>query len=101
MCGLRFFEIYINLGCATLGDYNLSFLMGSLYMSLTSPATLEHLEFNIGFRHHYTYFNPYKFIEDLCDAHVWWSSLDSTTHPIGSRLQSRTSKARLFGRLIF
>jgi nicotinic acid mononucleotide adenylyltransferase len=57
-------------------------LMRSLSISLTSPATLEHLEFNIE-----------TFYEDLCGADAWrhldsWSDLDSiTTHPTGSRLQ--------------
>jgi hypothetical protein len=57
----------------------LSSLMGSLSISLTSPATLEHLEFNIRFR----FFSREKFH----DADVW-RLLDSiTTHPTGSRLK--------------
>jgi hypothetical protein len=72
----------------------LSFLMGSLGMSLTSPASLEHLEFDIRFQDSYPFdsdiitpFNPDRFIENLRDADVW-SHLDSIiTHPAGSRLK--------------
>ena len=69
-------------------DFNvLSFLMGSLCTSLTSPATLEHLEFNIRFRGNILNFDSNTFYENLRDADVW-SHLDSiTTHPTGSRLQ--------------
>lgn len=53
--------------------------MGSLCISLTSPATLEHLEFN-GCDSTYN-------LENLRDADLW-SSLDFiTTHQAGSRLQ--------------
>jgi len=84
MCRLRFFEAYVDLESATMDDFNiLSFLMGSLCISLTSPATLEHLELNILF---YNYHSD-PFIENLRNANVW-SLLDSiTTHPTGSRLQ--------------
>jgi hypothetical protein len=80
MSRLRFFQIYIDLGSATTKDFDiLSSLMGSLCISLTSPATLEHLEFNIRFRH--------IFYENLRDADAW-RHLDSiATHPTGSRLQ--------------
>ena len=55
-------------------------------ISLTSPATLEHLEFNIRFRD-YINFNSYRFYDNLRDADVW-SHLDSiVTHPAGSRLR--------------
>jgi hypothetical protein len=86
MCRLRFFEIHVHLGSATLYDFNiLSFLMRSLCISLTSPATLEHLEFNVLFRG--TILNRHKFYKDLRDADAW-SHLDSiTTHPDGSQLQ--------------
>ena len=69
--------------------------MGSLGMSLTSPATLEHLEFGIRFSDRIGFgerlvtphFNSDRFIEDLRDADVW-SHLDSiTTHPGSSRLK--------------
>ena len=89
MCHLRFFQIFAHLGSATTYNFCiLSFLMGSLSISLTSPATLEHLEFNISF-----HFYPEEFIcndifhQDLRKAHVW-SHLDSiATHATGSRLQ--------------
>ena len=88
VCRLRFFEIDVDLGPATMYDFNiLSFLMGSLCISLTSPATLEHLKFDISFRGNNNYFECYTFYEGLRDADVW-SHLDSiTTRSIGSRLQ--------------
>lgn len=96
ICGLRVFKIDFDLGPATVDDLGvLSFLMGSLGMSLTSPATLEHLEFSIRFSDRIGFgerlvtphFNSDRFIEDLRDADVW-SHLDSiTTHPGGSRLK--------------
>jgi len=52
--------------------------MRSLCISLTSPATLEHLKLGIQC-------DNSTFYEDIPDV---WSHLDSiTTHPIGSRLQ--------------
>jgi hypothetical protein len=90
MCRLRFFKIDVNLGSATVRDFEvLSFLMGSLCISLTSPATLEHLEFNIFFRGSDNNFihSFDRFYEDLRDADAW-SHLDSiASHPTGSRLQ--------------
>jgi hypothetical protein len=81
-----FFEIYIDLGPGSWHDfYILSYLMGSLRISLTSPATLEHLNFNIRFER----VDYDKFYEVLryADASVW-SRLDSiATDPSGSRLQ--------------
>jgi hypothetical protein len=72
MSRLRFLEIYLDL---------LSFLMGSLSFSLTSP---DHLEFNIQI-HGYNRFNPNTFYRNLRNA---WSHLDSIAiHPNGSRLQ--------------
>jgi hypothetical protein len=91
MYHLRFFEIYISLGSGTMYDFDiLSFLIGSLCISLTSPATLKHLEFNIRFRGGYDLDNDFDsdiFYENLRDADVW-SHLDSIiTHPSGSQLQ--------------
>jgi hypothetical protein len=61
----------------------LSFLMSSLRISLTSPATLEHLKLNIDFRCFY----DDNFSEKLRHADVW-RRLDSiATHPTGSRLR--------------
>jgi hypothetical protein len=90
ICRLRFLEIGVRLGSATMHDFDiLSFLMGSLCISLTSPATLEHLKFNISFSS-YNDFILYReewFYEQLRDADAW-SYLDSiTSHPIGSQLQ--------------
>ena len=77
MRGLHFFEMYIELDSANIRDFDiLAFLMGSLWMSLTSPATLEHLQFNILFRGHINDFSSHRFIENLCDADAW-SHLDS------------------------
>ena len=102
MCHLRFLEIHINLRSGKSYDFDiLSFLMRSLCSSLTSPATLEHLEFNIWFCANSNEFefeyddsdsdsDDYEvstFYDDLRDADVW-RQLDSiTTHPTGSRLQ--------------
>jgi len=85
MCRLRFFEIGI---ITIMHDFDiLSFLMRSLCISLTSPATLEHLKFHFTFRGDSNYFNHNRFYEDLRDADVW-RHLDSIiTHPTGSRLQ--------------
>jgi hypothetical protein len=84
MCSLRFFEIYVVLSSATLSFFDiLSFLMGSLCISLTSLATWSS---TLGGRD-YVRYNSYRFIANLCDADVW-TRLDSiTTHPAGSRLQ--------------
>jgi hypothetical protein len=88
MCRLRFFEIDVNPASASMRDFNiLSFLMRSLCVSLTVPATLEHLKLQIWFRGDDNHFDHYGFYEDLRDADVW-SHLDSIiTHPTGSRLQ--------------
>ena len=91
MCRLRFFEIYVNFCYDTIQDFDiiLSFLMGSLCISLTSPATLEHLKIYAKFRgHERASVSDYNgFYENLRDAEVW-SHLDSiTTIPTGSRLQ--------------
>jgi hypothetical protein len=88
MCRLRFLEIDIGLGPATMRDFDiLSLLMGSLCISLTSPATLQHLNFIIRFRGSDNDFDNYAVYEDLRGAEVW-SRLDSiTSHPTGSRLQ--------------
>jgi hypothetical protein len=67
----------------------LSFLMGSLSISLTFPATLEHLKFNISFRGSDNDFirREENFYEDLRRADAW-RYLDSiTSHPTGSQLQ--------------
>jgi len=59
-------------------------LIHSLCISLTSPGTLEHLQFNIYFHDAPNTVND-PFYEKLCDA---WSQLDSiTTYTIGSQLQ--------------
>ena len=86
MCRLRFLEVYINLN-SIMRDFNLlSSFMESLCISLTSPATLEHLKFNFQYRNNY-YGWHYTLYGDLCNAGVW-RHLDSiTTHPTGSRLQ--------------
>ena len=89
MCRLRFFKMEIRLGSATEHDFNiLSFLMGSLRTSLTSPATLEHLEFNISFQGLFNIFNQHSLYHSLGHYTDVWSRLDSiTSHPTGSRLQ--------------
>ena len=88
VCRPRFFEINVILSSGTMRDFDiLSSLMGSLRISLTSPATLEHFKFNIFFRGDSNEFDFYEFYEDLRDADVW-RHLDSiATDPTGSRLQ--------------
>ena len=59
--------------------------MGSVCISLTSPAALEHLELNIQLRGDITYFE--QFYEKLRGTDAW-SHLDSlTTNPASSQLQ--------------
>jgi hypothetical protein len=87
MCRLRIFEIYAYLVDASMEEFDIwSSVMDSLCMSITSPATLEHLKFNICFHGNTKNdFDNHKFYEDLRNV---WSHLDSiTTHPTGSRLQ--------------
>ena len=90
MCRLRSFEVYVILNFNTRCSFDivLSFLMGSLHISLTSPATLEYLKFYIKIRGCETSPNFHDvFCGNLRDADVW-SHLDSiTTIPTGSRLQ--------------
>jgi hypothetical protein len=88
MCRLRYFEIDFN--TIDMDHFNiLSFLIRSLRVSLTSPATLEHLKLNIwswicGDNLHSAL---YAFYVKLRDADIW-NHLDSIiTLPIGSRLQ--------------
>jgi hypothetical protein len=60
----------------------LSLLLDSLFISLTSPATLEHLEFNIRF---------YAAVDDVHNSANFrnaWTRLDSiTTYPTSSQLK--------------
>jgi len=88
MCRLRSLEIKIGPRSAKMRHFALlPFLMRSLSISLTSPATLERLKFNIAFEGHDNQFDHYEFYKDLRAADVW-SHLDSIiTHLTGSRLQ--------------
>ena len=88
MCRLRVLEIYIDTSSTRLRDFDtLSFLIRSLRVSLTSPATLEHIKFSIVFTGNDDNFLHAEFYDDLRDADVW-GHLDSIiTHPTGSRLQ--------------
>ena len=89
MCCLRVLEIYVDPASAYMRDFNsLSFVMRSLRLSLTTPATLEHLRFKILFAGNSNSFNYYALFNDLRDSDVW-RHLDSiVTHPTGSRLQT-------------
>jgi hypothetical protein len=61
--------------------------MGSLCISLTSPATLEHLTFKFSFGYSLFQSSFSAFCGGLRGADGW-RHLDSiTTHPTGSRLQ--------------
>ena len=65
----------------------LSYWMGSLYASLISPATLEHLELNIKFFDSIEDFDLNTLSVNLRGADAL-NHLDSiTTHPAGSQLQ--------------
>jgi hypothetical protein len=87
LCRLRFLEVHIVFSTSRRDFRILSSLMESLCISLASPATLEHLEFNIRFYNCYSDFDSNIFYEDLGDADAW-SHLDSiATHLTGSRLQ--------------
>ena len=90
MCRLRSFEIYVGFDYDAMLDFDifLTFLMGSLRISLTSPATLEHLKFYIEFRgNEIGLVFQDEFCGNLRDAEVW-SHLDSiTTLPTCSLLQ--------------
>ena len=86
MCRLRVFEIYIHFNYETMHGLKnlLSFLMRSLCMSLTSPATLEHLKFHINIRGQETNSNYFDFFDILS----YTGPLDSiSTLPTASRLQ--------------
>jgi hypothetical protein len=83
MCRLRSFDAELFASTITDGMHTLSMLIRSLCVSLTLPATLEHLTFHMSFAPHND--NP-RFYEDLRDADAW-SGLDSIiTHPTGSQL---------------
>ena len=90
MCRLRFFEIRAHLSSGSIHDFNtLPLITGSLCMSLTSPATLEHLLFNIWLYDDDDHIVVHKdeIYHDLRCAKAW-SYLDSiTTLPTGSQLQ--------------
>ena len=90
MCRLRVLEIYgdIDLSSPTTWDFNiLSLLIRPLRISLTPPATLAHLKFDIEFTGNDFYFDLDGLFNSLHDA-GFWSHLDPIiTHPTGSRLQ--------------
>ena len=51
MCRLRVLEIYVDPCSAIMSDFGfLSFVIRSLRVSLTFPATLEHIKFDIVFK---------------------------------------------------
>ena len=97
MCRLRVLEIYIDPSSATMSDFGmLSFLIRSLLVSLTSPATLEHLKFDISFEPyaHRFYQDRALFFDDLRNAGVWSHLGSIITLPTGSRLQRVDIKIR-------
>ena len=81
---LHVFEIYVRYA----SDLDtLSLLMRSLRVSLTSPATLEHLKITIEFEGNDNHFNYYALFDELRDADVWHHLDSMIAHPIGSLLQ--------------
>ena len=89
MCRLRVLEIYIDPCSSDMNDFTiLSFFILSLRVSLTSPATLEHLMFNIVYSGRFNRFTQDEFFHNFRDHANVWRDLDSIiTHPTGSRLQ--------------
>ena len=86
ICRLRFFEIDVDLGPLNSYDFDiLSFLMGSLRLSLTSPATLEHLKFSISLQGEVGDVDCEMFYEYI--RYIWTHLDPISTHPTGSRLQ--------------
>lgn len=90
MCRLLYFETSVGVPADGLyTDSNLaalSVLMRSLYMSLTPPATLEHLKLHLYFLD-LDDFDMDSFYAELHDDDIW-SILDSiVTRPIGSQLK--------------
>jgi len=86
MCRLRVFEIHLCtvISTAATGIHTLLPLMDSLYISLTSPATLEHLKVSIVYEGGD---DPFSSIDSVYNPDVW-RHLDSIiTRPTGSRLQ--------------
>jgi hypothetical protein len=87
MCRLRYFEINANPDSADMDDFNiLSFLIRSLCVSLTSPATFEHLKLKICFCGHHN-FDYRRLPEELRNADIWSHLNSIITRPIGSRLK--------------
>ena len=85
MCRLRFFQIDLDLSDSedTMYDLDvLAFLMRSLHISLTSPATLEHLKLNICFPRGADY-ECERFYNNLRSAKIWSILTLITTHPTG------------------
>jgi hypothetical protein len=90
MCCLHVFKINVHPSSATMSGFDiLSFLMHSLRVSLTSPATLKHLKFNIVFEANSNHFNYCALFDDLCDADVWSHLNSIITHPTGSHTRDR------------
>jgi hypothetical protein len=81
MCCLRVFEIYILPDPAIF-----SLLMCSLRISLTSPATLEHIKVNFIFDNDGDYYDN-ELLDDFRDADVWCPLDSIITHPTSSQLQ--------------
>ena len=88
MCNLRVLEIYTDPSYSSTENFDIfPFLIRSLRTSLISPATLEHIIFNIVFEGCYRHneIDYHSFFDDLRCA---WSHLDPIIiHPSGSRLK--------------
>jgi hypothetical protein len=83
MSCVRSLETYLGFGHGSEDEFDtLSFFLGSLSISLTSP---EQLKFNIGFD---TLLSPFEHDTFYVNLRNAWSHLDSiTTHPTSSQLQ--------------
>ena len=88
MSHLRVLEFYVDPHSTTISHFSiLSFFIRSLRVSSSSPATLEHLKFNITVHVNEDMLDNDAYYDDLY-YDVVWSYLDSiATHPAGSRLQ--------------
>src|SRR5258707_7332796 len=90
MCHLRVFELDVSPHSTTIRDLEiLSFMIRTLRVSLSSPATLERLKIciEINVDGDDDDFDRDALYDDLRFADVWKHLQSFVTHPSGSRLQ--------------
>jgi hypothetical protein len=85
---LRRLEIITHTYSVDMRDFRiLGFLMRSLCVSLTTPATLEHIQFTINLEANESSFDDEQVYEALREADAWRDLDAIITLPIGSRLR--------------